>query len=218
MRNKSKLNKILRCVKHILTCGTIILFVSCGQTVKTEISTNPEAEFFGENSTSNAEIDNLVDVTRTNVVNQVSEREQSRVSSSNNQDSAINSRVSDEQDFVAVADRETIESDAIRRQEQQAIRVVYAPQSLPQRIGIANVAEFALKANNAVGEKIYNRYTILYSERETRTKCANYTSDYAAQQAFLDYGGPDQDRLKLDPDGDGFACGWTPDIFQNMIK
>lgn len=218
MRNKSKLNKILYCVKHILTCGTIILFVSCGQTVKTEITASADAEFFGENSTSNAEIDNLVEAPHANLVNQGNEREQSRVSSSNNQASETNSRVSDEQDFVAVTDRETIESDAIRRQEQQAIRIVYAPQSLPQRIGNANVAEFALKANNAVGEKIYNRYTILYSERETRIKCANYTSDYAAQQAFLDYGGPDRDRLKLDPDGDGFACGWTPDIFQNMIN
>lgn len=38
--------------------------------------------------------------------------------------------------------------------------------------------------------------------------CAAFEGLGAAQQAFLSAGGPLKDRNGLDPDGDGFACGW----------
>ncbi|MBE3640284.1 hypothetical protein ICN82_18935, partial [Mangrovicoccus sp. HB182678] len=40
--------------------------------------------------------------------------------------------------------------------------------------------------------------------------CAPYADAAAAQQAFLAAGGPQQDALGLDADGDGFVCGFDP--------
>ena len=39
---------------------------------------------------------------------------------------------------------------------------------------------------------------------------------FDAQRAFLAAGGPDQDRLGLDPDGDGFVCGWSPLPYRSL--
>ena len=46
---------------------------------------------------------------------------------------------------------------------------------------------------------------------------AKYPADQA-QSAFLDSGGPEKDRKGLDPDGDGFACGWDPTPFRNAVR
>ena len=35
-----------------------------------------------------------------------------------------------------------------------------------------------------------------------------------AQQDFLAKGGPERDRMGVDPDGDGFACAWDPRPFR----
>lgn len=40
--------------------------------------------------------------------------------------------------------------------------------------------------------------------------CAAYPTPEAAQIAFIARGGPQADPLGLDPDGDGFVCGWDP--------
>lgn len=40
--------------------------------------------------------------------------------------------------------------------------------------------------------------------------CARYPTPEAAQIAFIARGGPNVDPLGLDPDGDGFVCGWDP--------
>ncbi len=40
--------------------------------------------------------------------------------------------------------------------------------------------------------------------------CARYPTPKAAQIAFIARGGPQADPLGLDPDGDGFVCGWDP--------
>lgn len=40
--------------------------------------------------------------------------------------------------------------------------------------------------------------------------CRSYASAEAAQTAFLAAGGPVIDPRGLDPDGDGFVCGWDP--------
>lgn len=40
--------------------------------------------------------------------------------------------------------------------------------------------------------------------------CARFASAVAAQDAFLRAGGPQQDPAGLDPDGDGYACGYRP--------
>jgi hypothetical protein len=43
-----------------------------------------------------------------------------------------------------------------------------------------------------------------------RRNCAQFRSHDEAQEAFLAAGGPERDRLNIDPDGDGYACGWDP--------
>ena len=48
-----------------------------------------------------------------------------------------------------------------------------------------------------------------------KAACARYPTDAAAQEAFLKAGGPQRDSKKLDPDGDGFACGFDPTPFQS---
>jgi len=128
-----------------------------------------------------------------------------------------NPRISDEQDFTAVADRESIESDRERLAAQRQAREVIAPSALPTRSGASgpNVVEYAINTRNAVGQKVYRR-SPLSSTSRTQRNCAKYASADLAQEAFLSIGGPERDRLRLDPDGDGFACGWDPTPYRRL--
>lgn len=122
--------------------------------------------------------------------------------------------LSDEQSFEAVAGRETIESDADRRAAQAAIREQIAPTELPERpanVG-PNIVEYALNAPNVKGQEWYSR-SLLSSQARFARNCAEYTTDDDAQRDFLARGGPERDRRGIDPDGDGFACGWDPAPF-----
>ena len=125
--------------------------------------------------------------------------------------------ISDEQDFDVVSGRETIQSDAMRRQIQQQKLVVFKPSELPEKPGESSVAEFALSVSHDVGTKIYPRLGALFSRLNYKDKCSSYPDNEAAQLAFLDSGGPSTDRLGIDPDGDGFACGWTPAVYRSML-
>lgn len=74
--------------------------------------------------------------------------------------------------------------------------------------------QFARSTSNSVGQKIYRRG--LFSDAEaTLANCNNYRSADDAQRAFLAAGGPGSDGQNLDPDGDGFACRWSPLPFRN---
>lgn len=126
--------------------------------------------------------------------------------------------VSDEQDFEAVAQRESIESDARRLSRQRANRVDLVPQKIPERAGSSNVAEYALNSINIVGNKIYERPAPRKVATTLNERCTAFGSAYAAQQAFLDAGGPESDEFYIDPDGDGFACNWTPDIYRSLVN
>jgi hypothetical protein len=123
-----------------------------------------------------------------------------------------NSGISDEQDFAAVAARETIESDAERIARNRAEYTVVAPTAVPERPGDTgpNIVEFALATSHAPGTQMYDRSSI----RLGGDGCARYASPDLAQQAFLEAGGPDRDRKGLDPDGDGYACSWDPRPFR----
>jgi hypothetical protein len=131
---------------------------------------------------------------------------------------AGNVGISDEQDFNAVASRETIESDAERIARNRAEYVVVAPGALPQRPGDTgpNIVEFALATNHAPGVQLYKRSGI--GLRDAASACAKYPSPDQAQQAFLERGGPERDRLGVDPDGDGFACSWDPRPFRTALQ
>nr|WP_245731302.1 hypothetical protein [Loktanella fryxellensis] len=125
-----------------------------------------------------------------------------------------NTGLSDEQSFEAVSNRETIESDARRRAQQAAALQVVMPSALPQRPADTgpNIVQYALDAPNRKGQEWYSR-SIFSGQGKFRRNCATYTSPDAAQRDFLARGGPDRDPRGLDPDGDGFACGWDPAPF-----
>ena len=131
---------------------------------------------------------------------------------------ASNPGISDEQDFGAVLGRESIEANAERlaRQRQQYQQV--APTALPKRPtgDRASIVAYALQTRNQVGEKIYSR--ALGSDRRAARACAAYTAPDKAQQAFLELGGPQRDRKGMDPDGDGFVCGWNPSPFRAAVQ
>ncbi|MFN6977800.1 MAG: hypothetical protein ACK4OP_06735 [Gemmobacter sp.] len=126
--------------------------------------------------------------------------------------------ISDEQDFGAVASRESIESDAERRRAQQAQLVVVAPTAVPVRTGPSgpNVVEYALTTRHDPGTRLYSRFPIRM--RSPEAACAAYASDDLAQEAFLAAGGPERDPRGLDPDGDGFACRWDPRPFRAAVQ
>ena len=122
-----------------------------------------------------------------------------------------NPGLSDEQDFSAVADRQSIESDAARLERNRSLYQVIEPTAVPRRPGtdIPNIVEFAIRTTNPVGAELYSRGPFS-TEARFRRNCQKFVSDAAAQEAFLSNGGPERDRLGLDPDGDGFACYWDP--------
>lgn len=129
--------------------------------------------------------------------------------------SVANPGISDEQEFDAVAGRETIESDAARLARMQAERVVIAPTAVPERpTGLGpNIIDYALATSHPVGEARYTRRWTS-ADRHQRA-CIAFRSADLAQEWFLQNGGPGRDRQGLDPDGDGYACGWNPDVFRS---
>ncbi|MEM8579338.1 MAG: hypothetical protein AAGF60_15930 [Pseudomonadota bacterium] len=125
-----------------------------------------------------------------------------------------NPGISNETDFGAVSSRRTIEVDAARRAQNQAQYTVVQPTDLPSRTSSGpNVVQFALQTTHPVGQRVYRRVNVASAAR-TRRNCAEYASADDAQAAFLARGGPQRDRMSLDPDGDGYACGWNPAPFR----
>ncbi|WP_068113860.1 hypothetical protein [Tropicimonas marinistellae] len=128
-----------------------------------------------------------------------------------------NPGISDEQDFSAVSARETIQSDAERlasnRQQYQTV----APQAVPARPGSTgpDIVAYALQTSNPMGQPVYKR--TFASQGKAQRNCAKYASPDLAQRAFLAAGGPQKDRYGIDPDGDGYACGWNPEPFRRAV-
>lgn len=132
---------------------------------------------------------------------------------------ASNPGISDEQNFDAVAERESIESDAERRARQAAAYTLVEATDLPDRTGATgpNIIQYALQAPNDRGQTVYTR-SGLSGERRFQRNCAKYRTPDEAQRDFLSRGGPERDRLGIDPDGDGFACGWDPQPFRTVAN
>jgi hypothetical protein len=126
--------------------------------------------------------------------------------------------ISDEQDFSAVAARETIESDAERLARNRAAYQVIQPTAVPQRSADTgpNIVQFALSTSHMPGTPAYKRPGIRTSN--TNSACQRLGSPDRAQQAFLAAGGPQKDPKGLDPDGDGFVCGWDPRPFRAVTN
>ena len=126
-----------------------------------------------------------------------------------------NPTISDEQNFDAVASRETIESDAQRRADQAGRLIVVEPVPLPTERANSgpNIVQYAINAPNQKGQQWWSR-TILSGDSRFQRNCATYANPDAAQRDFLSRGGSERDSRGLDPDGDGFACGWDPAPFK----
>lgn len=129
-----------------------------------------------------------------------------------------NSGISDEQDFDAVAGRETIASDAERIARNRAQYLQIEPTALPERSGSSgpNIVEYAINTSNGLGEPLYNRSSIRLTSPEAA--CKRFRTADLAQEAFLRAGGPERDPRGLDPDGDGFACAWDPRPFRTALQ
>lgn len=126
--------------------------------------------------------------------------------------------ISDEQDFSAVAARETIQSDADRIAQNRAQYQVVQPGALPQRPGDTgpNIVEYALATTHVPGTQLHKRSKL--SGNRSASACAKFGSTDQAQEAFLAKGGPQRDRLGVDPDGDGYACAWDPRPFRTALQ
>jgi hypothetical protein len=131
---------------------------------------------------------------------------------------AATSGVSDEQDFDAVAARRSIEGDKQQIERNRAQYQIDQPSSVPQRSGNGgpSIVEYALATQHPLGVKLFRRSPLRF--KNPQTACAGYETEDTAQEAFLSAGGPNRDPLGLDPDGDGFACGWDPRPFRALAQ
>ncbi len=77
-----------------------------------------------------------------------------------------------------------------------------------------NVAKFARDTKHKIGVKIFTR--IIYSIYNNWNECSKFKTKDDAQRKFLSNGGPYKDKFNLDPDGDGFACEWDPEIYREL--
>lgn len=127
-----------------------------------------------------------------------------------------NPGISDENSFEAVAERETIESDAARIEANRQAYRVLPPEPVTEVDAGPNIVRYALQTTHPVGTQMYSR-GIFNTEAKFIRNCATYPSADQAQIAFLAKGGPEKDRDGLDPDGDGFACSWSPEPFRRAV-
>ena len=129
-----------------------------------------------------------------------------------------NPEISREQDFASVSAERDIAADAERLRAARAQRQVVAPTALerPEDAG-PNVFEYALNEARPVGTAGVYRRGLTASARRAARACREHRGADAAQEAFLAAGGPERDRLGLDPDGDGNACAWDPARVRTLV-
>ncbi len=127
-----------------------------------------------------------------------------------------NPSISTEQDFEAVSAERGIEADAERLRQAREQRQEVAPVTLerPDDVG-PNIFAYALGPARPVGST--GAYGRGIQAGRGADKCTGYSSAELAQEAFLEAGGPERDRLGLDPDGDGNACGWDPATVRSAV-
>ncbi len=91
--------------------------------------------------------------------------------------------------------------------------VIVQPGSVPREAPGVNIALYAQRTTNPVGTRVYQRNAVA----SLRGGCGRYATADEAQRAFLASGGPENDPLRLDPDGDGFACAWDPKPYRDLL-
>lgn len=127
-----------------------------------------------------------------------------------------NPSISREQDFAAVSAERDIAADAERLRVAREQYQVVAPTTLERPADVGpNIFAYALGRARPLGSA--GAYGRGLAATRGAPKCATYASPDLAQEAFLAAGGPERDRLGLDPDGDGNACGWDPATVRNAV-
>ncbi|MBB3985679.1 hypothetical protein GGQ68_002012 [Sagittula marina] len=123
--------------------------------------------------------------------------------------------ISGENDFNAVSAQRDISADAAMIAQNRAQYEVIQPTDVPARPGSSrpNIVAFALQSTNPVGTALYKRSSFR-AETKYAQSCGSFPSADLAQEEFLAQGGPEKDRKGMDPDGDGYACGWNPAPFR----
>lgn len=107
------------------------------------------------------------------------------------------------------------EADAAALAAAAAQRVIIQPGEMPTVMAGVNIITFARETTNAVGERVYRRPSI--RRTSSSSQCRKFSSADNAQRNFLANGGPQDDPLNLDPDGDGFACRWSPEAYRALV-
>lgn len=78
------------------------------------------------------------------------------------------------------------------------------------------LAQYAATVDHAPGTTVWPR------RRSDPVKalqiCTSYATADAAQLGYLSRGGPVNDPQGMDPDGDGFVCGWDPATWRPRIR
>lgn len=127
--------------------------------------------------------------------------------------------ISRENSFDAVGAERSIEEDAARLAQSRAQYQLIEPEAIGPRPGDVgpNIVAYALGTSHPRGTQIYRRVGLNLEAKAARA-CGEYAGPDQAQIAFLSRGGPERDRLGLDPDGDGYACGWDPQPFREAVR
>ncbi|WP_412506430.1 hypothetical protein [Roseovarius sp. SYSU LYC5161] len=127
--------------------------------------------------------------------------------------------ISQENDFEAVGAERSIEDDAELIAQNRAQYKVIEPSELPERRDSdrPNIVAYALETVHPPGTRLFERFGFNKEARYNRN-CVKYASPDRAQEDFMARGGPQRDRLGLDPDGDGYACGWDPRPFRRAMQ
>ena len=99
--------------------------------------------------------------------------------------------------------------------EVRAKRIIIEPGDIPDIIAKVNIAAYARSTSNPIGKRVFKRNYI--KSNSYPNKCARFMVKDDAQRYFLANGGPELDPLKLDPDGDGYACFWNPESFRIIV-
>ena len=107
------------------------------------------------------------------------------------------------------------EADAAALAAAAARRVVIQPGEMPEVVSGVNIITYARETTNAVGHRMYRRPSI--RRTNSSSQCRKFSSADDAQRNFLANGGPQDDPLNLDPDGDGFACRWSPEAYRALV-
>ena len=94
-----------------------------------------------------------------------------------------------------------------------AAPVPQAPAPQTQAVETDALARYAQLQRHAPGTAGFVRAG--GSDADAARACARAPNPDAAQLMFLSSGGPEQDPMGMDPDGDGYVCGWTPTSYRS---